>query len=842
VPRSDRILLFCLGSALLSWALLSGRSEKAPPEVRAADPLPTAPAPSSPPASSTARDYKTDYEAFLAELQAFRAGEVEDPGRLRAAAALLGEHHDREDAPRVVEYYASLSRSERRRGLEAYEEFLGLRSRVADQGGLDWSRELEALTADLRGFVARTLPAADFVPAGRGLALLAELEVHRLESLADDERRPELLEAATRHVREALAVFERAGMQTPRLEPLWYLGRLAVLEGREDRGRAHFAECLDLAVRTHQEEFRELALLRLIRLARDSGDARREQKLLAQLATFRDPRECWELARNHALQLIHEDEALLAAEFLIAHRPRADEELDDWRCALASARLRAGDLLEARRLIDALTGRGLDEYSLLVRATLDLRQGDSAAVLFALAQPSAELERLSPRGRSRAAALVGEAHLLEGRPAEALEALIEARRIAESWEARLEEQAQLATTSVSVMGEWLGLHSVVLEARALLQLDRPLEAALLVERAHTLHWRTGQRDARRAAEPLTEADLRAWAASFEHGLVTWISGADDGVAIHLAADGVAQGMELRVSRKALERGARRLRAALISGDEARAAALASELAESLLPASLGDALLAATANDGRLLCLAHGALEALPLEALVLEGRVLDERVALLVLPELPTRRPGAHATAAGEWSLLGAPRGAGGELRLPGALEELEDIRALRPEAHLCLGADFKRAALLEAVHSGRALHVATHLVVGTGCESELYDDVGLELSGADTLCAAEFAALETTAPLVVLAACETAGGRRIDARGQQGVARAWLEAGARDLLVTLWPIRDDVARRFTPIFHSALMRGESPARAARLARRALAESGVAAADWAAFRILGRD
>lgn len=835
MPRGDRILLFVLGGALLAWGFTRRGGDEAATEVQAA---PAGGAESPDEASS----YDEDYRAFAAALAAFRSTEVEESTELRAAAARLSLVHGRHDAPRVTEYYVGLSASERRRGLDDYEEFLGLWSRVAEHDLEGWSEALPALREELRAFAARSLPHADFVPAGRALSLLAEVEVQWLEFLdQDDARRPELLAAAEGHAREALAVFERAGMWTPCLEPLLNLARLEVLQGLEQRGLGRLERCLELAETTHRDDFRELALLQLIRLARASADRHAERRRLSELAAFRDPQDCWPLARHHALLLIEEDETRNATEFLIAHRPRAEDERDAWRIVLAMARLRNGEWDEARRLIDALGVAEGDEDELLLRATLDLRQGDSAAVLFALGPPAARAD-LSVRGRQEAAVLVGEAHLVEGRPLDALDSLGEARELAESWEARLEAELELSATSASVLGERLGLHAIVLEARALIDLGRPLEAALLIERAQSWRWRGDDDPSGARATELSLPDLRAWAARYEHGLVTWVSGADSLVAVHVDPSGRASGLVSDVRRKALEGGARRLRRALIAGDAARASALSPELIEGLLPETLRESLLSGSSADERLLCLVHGPLESLAFEALELEGSALDERATLLALPELPSRRPGAAPESGLGWTLVGDPVAADGELRLPAARDELKQVEALGHATHKATGPDFEREALLAAIESGQPLHVATHLIEGAGCSSTRFADVGLELSRGDQLCAAEIAGLETDAPLVVLAACETAGGRKIDGQGQQGVARAFLDAGARNLLVTLWPIRDDVARRFTPQFHAALRGGASPSRAAHRARRFLAASGVSAADWAAFRVLGRD
>jgi CHAT domain-containing protein len=51
-----------------------------------------------------------------------------------------------------------------------------------------------------------------------------------------------------------------------------------------------------------------------------------------------------------------------------------------------------------------------------------------------------------------------------------------------------------------------------------------------------------------------------------------------------------------------------------------------------------------------------------------------------------------------------------------------------------------------------------------------------------------------------VLLSACNTAGGDEVDGgTGLSGLARAFFFAGARSLLVSHWPVRDDVASRLT-------------------------------------------
>ncbi len=66
--------------------------------------------------------------------------------------------------------------------------------------------------------------------------------------------------------------------------------------------------------------------------------------------------------------------------------------------------------------------------------------------------------------------------------------------------------------------------------------------------------------------------------------------------------------------------------------------------------------------------------------------------------------------------------------------------------------------------------------------------------------LTASEVAGLKLDADWVILSACNTAAGDGSEgAPGLSGLARAFFYAGARNLLASHWPVRDDVAARMT-------------------------------------------
>ena len=74
----------------------------------------------------------------------------------------------------------------------------------------------------------------------------------------------------------------------------------------------------------------------------------------------------------------------------------------------------------------------------------------------------------------------------------------------------------------------------------------------------------------------------------------------------------------------------------------------------------------------------------------------------------------------------------------------------------------------------------------------------------------------------LVFLSACESAIGPPRFAGGMPGLQSAFLRAGARGVVATLWPIEDVLAREFTADFYQRFTRGESAAQALSATQRA--------------------
>ena len=102
------------------------------------------------------------------------------------------------------------------------------------------------------------------------------------------------------------------------------------------------------------------------------------------------------------------------------------------------------------------------------------------------------------------------------------------------------------------------------------------------------------------------------------------------------------------------------------------------------------------------------------------------------------------------------------------------------------------------------------------------------------------EIAAMTLPFDLVVLSACESANGLLLSGEGLQGLANAFLEAGARAVLATRWRLDDRHGRAFLESFYRALIDGHDAVGALGTARRQAIAKRVSPAIWANFELIG--
>jgi CHAT domain-containing protein len=82
----------------------------------------------------------------------------------------------------------------------------------------------------------------------------------------------------------------------------------------------------------------------------------------------------------------------------------------------------------------------------------------------------------------------------------------------------------------------------------------------------------------------------------------------------------------------------------------------------------------------------------------------------------------------------------------------------------------------------------------------------------------------LDLDSDLVVLSACDTALGKYIPGEGVLGLTHAFMSAGSRRVLSTLWQVNDQATARLMELFYRALLvDGHPPGRALAIAQRSL-------------------
>jgi CHAT domain-containing protein len=162
-------------------------------------------------------------------------------------------------------------------------------------------------------------------------------------------------------------------------------------------------------------------------------------------------------------------------------------------------------------------------------------------------------------------------------------------------------------------------------------------------------------------------------------------------------------------------------------------------------------------------------------------------------------------------------------------------------------MGFEANREAIMAApIAHQRIIHFATHGMMDTrhpemsGLVLSMFNKKGEYQDGYLQL--SDIYNLKLTADLVVLSSCESALGKDLGSEGIIGLPRAFLYAGARSVIASLWKVDDEATVPLMKTFYSRLQRGEDPARALRGAQLDLLKSTQWSDSyyWAAFVLEG--
>ena len=195
----------------------------------------------------------------------------------------------------------------------------------------------------------------------------------------------------------------------------------------------------------------------------------------------------------------------------------------------------------------------------------------------------------------------------------------------------------------------------------------------------------------------------------------------------------------------------------------------------------------------------------------------------------------------------------------LPSLLDTADELKAVAGElgaaaTDIHLGSDASEATVKRtALSDYRVVYFATHGLVAGDVKGLGEPSLALSLPAHPTelddglLTASEVAQLKLNADWVVLSACNTAAAAKPGAEALSGLARAFLYAGARALLVSHWSVDSEAATRLTTSTFAAMKADPKLGHAAALRKAMLAYMDDTASPlnaypgfWGPFSIIG--
>ena len=181
---------------------------------------------------------------------------------------------------------------------------------------------------------------------------------------------------------------------------------------------------------------------------------------------------------------------------------------------------------------------------------------------------------------------------------------------------------------------------------------------------------------------------------------------------------------------------------------------------------------------------------------------------------------------------------------QLPGAEKEVKMIGQILNVEPL-MGKNATKDQVLRKLKSVSLVHIAAHGSAERGeillspnlGSSEPPEEKDFLLTMTDVLNA------KLDAKLVVLSCCHSGRGK-IKAEGVVGIARAFLGAGARSVIASLWAVNDEATLVFMRHFYEHLVKGQSTSRSLHEAMKMMQESDDfnAVKYWAPFMLIGDD
>ena len=304
---------------------------------------------------------------------------------------------------------------------------------------------------------------------------------------------------------------------------------------------------------------------------------------------------------------------------------------------------------------------------------------------------------------------------------------------------------------------------------------------------------------------------------------------------------------LRENCYTVERSSKKFSQQILQEDNLPLAALYSYVIAPILDVIEGDELI--IVPDGPLWLVPFAALLN-PFSEYLCESfkvRLIPSLTSLKIIAHCPEFHSSSGALVVGDPDMSEVTNSLGDPI--------LEQLRFARQEAQMIgqilntaplTGKLATKCEVLKQISSVAVVHIAAHGRMETGeialspspeRESQTPAEEDYMLTMADVM------SVKLRAKLVVLSCCHSGRGE-IKAEGVVGIARAFIGAGARSVLVSLWAIDDEATLEFMKNFYHNLVKGRSSSESLNHAMKCLRESEKFndVKYWASFTLIGDD
>ncbi len=148
----------------------------------------------------------------------------------------------------------------------------------------------------------------------------------------------------------------------------------------------------------------------------------------------------------------------------------------------------------------------------------------------------------------------------------------------------------------------------------------------------------------------------------------------------------------------------------------------------------------------------------------------------------------------------------------LPGTLQEVTGLKSAYPDADIFTGANastemIKSLDLTQKLTDYKIIHFASHAFVFPKYPELSAIVLSRKKDGSDNsslfLTCSEISNLRLKADLVTLSACETGLGKVFAGEGCWGLSQSFMIAGAKAVVVSLWPVNDLATKEFMMAFY---------------------------------------